>query len=377
MKQKSNIVKVLSVLTLAFLGGLVGYSLARIGGGASTNPLPLSVILVTLALVFPAFFLVIAWHEGGHAIAGIKVGFDFKMYVVGPFLWEKQGNEWHFKWNRNVNTARGLVVCLPKDTVNLNRKFTIFAASGPIASLLLSVIAYTIYSFFFKNNTTQSMVFEVVGSFFMVTALLSLVVFFATAIPLQSGGFYTDGARVLRLQRGGDTARFESLMLKLIANTSSGVRPKLLNINELEEIQAIGKRLNEPFSVYVHGILHHVAFDNNDTEKAEKYLSDYINDAGNIPDGIRNMVWLDAAFFYAFAKKDLVEAEKFWQQYKPSPMIPKAQILATEAALSFLKNDKETSRLKSDAAIKELPNMIDKGVAIALGDKLNYLKSLI
>jgi hypothetical protein len=377
MKQKDAIKKILGLLSLAFLGGFVGAFIGKMGFGASESTIPLSVKLASIALIIPAFLLVIAWHEGGHAVAGIKMGFDFKMYVVGPFMWEKQSTGWHFKWNKNVNTAGGLVLCLPTDVVNLSNRFTVFAAGGPFASLLLTFLTYAIYQLIFRDNPTNNVSIELLGSFFSITALLSLFIFFATAIPLRMGGFYTDGARILRLQKGGDVSRFESLMLKFITDTSSGVRPKLLNINELEEIKALAKKLNEPFGVYIHGICHQVAFDNGDIEKAEQYLLDYINEAENIPEGIRNMVWLDAAFFYAYEKRDLVEAEKFWQQYKPSPMIPKAQILATEATMSFLKGDIETTRLKGDAALKEIPNMIDRGVSIALRDKIDILLSYL
>jgi hypothetical protein len=377
MKQKDTFKKILGLLSLALLGGFVGAFIGKMSFGASESTIPLSVKLASIALIIPAFLLVIAWHEGGHAVAGIKMGFDFKMYVVGPFMWEKQSTGWHFKWNKNVNTAGGLVLCLPTDVVNLSNRFTVFAAGGPFASLLLTFLTYAIYQLIFRDNPTNNVSIELLGSFFSITALLSLFIFFATAIPLRMGGFYTDGARILRLQKGGDVSRFESLMLKFITDTSSGVRPKLLNINELEEIKALAKQLNEPFGVYIHGICHQVAFDNGDIEKAEQYLLDYINEAENIPEGIRNMVWLDAAFFYAYEKKDLVEAEKFWQQYKPSPMIPKAQIFATEATMSFLKGDIETTRLKGDAALKEIPNMIDRGVSIALRDKIDILLSYL
>ena len=377
MKQKDGIKKILGLLSLALLGGFVGAFIGKMGFGASQSTIPLSVKLASITLIIPAFLLVIAWHEGGHAVAGIKMGFDFKMYIVGPFMWEKQSTGWHFKWNKNVNTAGGLVLCLPTDAVNLSNRFTVFAAGGPFASLLLTFFAYAIYQLIFRDNPTNNISIELLGNFFSITALLSLFIFFATAIPLRMGGFYTDGARILRLQKGGDVSKFESLMLKLITDTSSGVRPKLLNINELEEIKVLAKRLNEPFGVYIHGICHQAAFDNGDMEKAEQYLLDYINEAENIPEGIRNMVWLDAAFFYAYEKKDLIAADKFWQQYKPAAMIPKAQVFATEAAISFLKKDWETAHLKSNAALKELPDMIDKGVSIALKDKINMLLSII
>jgi hypothetical protein len=377
MKQKNTIRKAFGLIALTLLGAVVGFFIGKMMGAASTNTTPLSIKLLTLALIVPVFLIVVAWHEGGHAVAGVRMGFDFKMYVVGPFMWEKQSTGWQFKWNKNVNIAGGLVLCLPTDTVNLNNRFTVFAAGGPVASLLLTALSYGVYAVFLKNNPTDNWGIDVLGNFFVLTALLSFVIFLATAIPLRMGGFYTDGARVLRLQRGGDTARFESLILKLTANTSSGIRPKLININELEEALAVAKRLDEPFGVYIHGFLHQVAFDNEDIEKAEKHLRDYINEADNIPEGIRNSVWLDAAFFYAYAKHDLEEAERFWQQFKPAAVIPQALILATEAALCVLKNDKETALSTIEAAVKELPNMIDQGSAVALKDKLSVLKGEI
>lgn len=379
MKQKNTIKKSLGLITLILLGAVVGFFVGKMAGGASTSTTPLGIKLLNIALIVPiclvALIVVVAWHEGGHAVAGVSMGFDFRLYVVGPFMWEKQSTGWQFKWNKNVNTAGGLVLCLPTDTVNLNNRFTFFAAGGPVASLLLTALSYAIYVIFLKNNPTDNWAVDVFGSFFIITALMSFVIFLVTAIPLKMGGFYTDGARVLRLQRGGDTARFETLILKLTANTSSGIRPKLININELEEALDIAKRLDEPFGVYIHGFLHQAAFDNGDIEKAEKHLFDYINEADNIPEGIRNAVWLDAAFFYAYAKQDLEEAEHFWQQFKPAAMIPQAQVLATEAALSFLKKDNQTALSKIENAVKELPNMIDQGVATALKEQLDLLKS--
>jgi hypothetical protein len=377
MKQKSKTAKIVSLTAFALIGGVVGYFIGKIGGGAATSTIPLSVNLLSIALIIPAFLIVVAWHEGGHAVAGIRMGFDFKMYVVGPFMWEKQSMGWRFRWNKNVNIAGGLVLCMPTDTVNLNNRFTVFAAAGPVASLVLTALSYTIYGVFFKNNLSNNEGLQLLGSFFIVTALLSLVIFFATAIPLRMGGFYTDGARVLRLQRGGDTARFENLILTLTANTLSGIRPKSINVNDLEEALTLAKRLNEPFGVYIHGFLHQAAFDNNEIEKAEKYLLDYISEADNIPEGIRNTVWLDAAFFYAYGKQDLEKAEQFWQQFKPAAMIPQAQVFATEAILCFLKKDKTTALSKIEEAEKELPNMIDQGMATALNDKLTVLKARI
>jgi tetratricopeptide (TPR) repeat protein len=205
--------------------------------------------------------------------------------------------------------------------------------------------------------------------------LLSLMIFIVTSIPMHMGGFYSDGARILRLQRGGDKARFDVLTLTIITSSVGGTRPKLLNISELEEALALANKLNEPFGVYLLSYFHQAAFDEGDNEKAKKYLLEYISLADAIPAGIRNAVWLDAALFYAIAKNDLEKATLYWNQFKPTAIIPTAQIFTVEAAMSYLKNDRIEAEQKIESAIKELPNMLDKGVAIALGERLLILKN--
>jgi hypothetical protein len=372
VKQKEKLKTVIGVIIFAFIVGIIGYFIGKMLSGETIHKSTVSPIL-PLILLIPIIIFVIGWHEIGHAIVGVKVGFDFRMFVVGPFLWEKQNSTWRFRWNKDINKAGGLVLCLPKDTENLSRRFLLFAAGGPLASLLLSLITILIYWFFLKDLIG----IEIVNVSLFLIGGMSFMIFIATSIPTKMGGFYSDGARVLRLIRGGDTAKFEILMMSIIANTSSGVRPKLLNMNQIEEMDEIAIRLNEPFRVYIHSFLHHIALDNDDYEKAEKHLLDYIKVADEIPEGIRNAVWLDATFFYAYAKKDLIEAEKYWHKFKPSPILPKAQILATEAVLNFLKNDNENATSKLIASLSEIPNMIDKGLGVALKDRIIHLQNEI
>ncbi len=55
-------------------------------------------------------------------------------------------------------------------------------------------------------------------------------------------------------------------------------------------------------------------------------------------------------------------------------MIPKAQIYATEAAMAVLKNETELALAKIEASQREIPGIMDKGVGVALQDKLIRLK---
>lgn len=357
--------KILNLLIAVALGGAIGFFIGKFGLQAGKS-LPSEMIWIWAITLIPSFFFVIGFHEAGHAVAGISQKFDFRMYVVGPFMWDKEKDGWKFKWNKNVNTAGGLVICLPTQTKNLKKNFAIYAAGGPLASLLLTLVSFTIY-LLLRPLT--------VSYFFSFVSFLSFLIFVATILPFQAGGFTSDGGRILNLIRGGDKSRFELLILKIITETTGGKRPSLLNLEELTEASSLATKLNAPFGVYIHGYFYQAMWDRGDLVAAEKYLDDYVSEIDRVPPGIDSIVWMDAAFFYAFAKNDLEKATYYWNQFKPSAMIPKAQVLATEAAIHKLKGESEGTVSKIKMAIDELPNMLDKGLAIALKERLLQLQS--
>jgi hypothetical protein len=362
--------KVLRSIALFIVFTGIGFFAGKMGVSASGSMSKGS--FITLMLLFiPLFFTVIAVHEAGHAIAGVVAKFTFKTYIVGPLMWQKdEGGVWRFQWNKKVNTAGGLVICMPNGTENLDKRFSLYAAGGPIASLVLTVLAYAIYSVMAPTNTAL----EIVRQSLYIVAFLSLIIFIFTALPLRTGGFSSDGARVLRLLQGGDTARFELLLLQLITNASAGVRPRDINLQELNEALVLAQKIKAPFGVYLHSFYHQAALDQDNYEEAEKHLLDYIAGIDSIPKGIRNIVWLDAAFFYAYAKEDLEQAETYWQQYQPAALIPKAQQYATEAAIALLKKDTALATAKLDQALIAIPNMLDTGLGVALRDRIERMK---
>ncbi|MFM8914293.1 MAG: site-2 protease family protein [Flammeovirgaceae bacterium] len=356
------------VFQIAFgmvLGGVIGFAAAHYGIKAGRE-LPGEAGLLLAIAVIPVFFLVIGVHEAGHAIAGVWQKFDFRMYVIGPFLWDKEQDGWKFKWNKNVNTAGGMVICLPTGTHDLQKRFTIFAAGGPVASLLLTLFGYLL--FMVSVPATISYLFLMMGVF-------SLLIFSVTALPFHAGGFTSDGGRILNLQRGGDASRFELLILKIITESIGGLRPSQLNVAELQEADMLAKKLKAPFGVYLNSYFYQAAWDKGDVAGAEKHLQDYIEAIDAIPDGIKGIVWCEAAFFYAFAKHDLDKAMHYWLQFKPSAMVPRASVLATELAIELLKNGGIADHAKIDVALRELLNMLDRGAATVLKERLLALKS--
>lgn len=364
MRQKKRS-KIFQIVLGMIIGGGVGFASAFYGMKAGRELPDEALVLCGIAAI-PVFFFVIGFHELGHAVAGISQQFDFRMYVIGPFLWDKEQDGWKFKWNKNVNTAGGMVICLPTGTDDLKKRFGIYAAGGPIASLLLTLFAFLLFKMLAPTT---------VSYLFVMIAALSFLIFLLTALPFHAGGFISDGGRILNLQRGGDVSRFEMLILKIISETTGGLRPSQLNWVELEEANALAKKLNAPFGVYVHGYLHQAAWDKGDIEAAERHLLDYVNEMDAMPDGIKNAVWCDAAFFYAFAKHDLNKAMDYWKHFKPSAIVPRASVLATELAIERLQNNGAINHAKFEIALRELPNMLDKGVATVLKERLLALKS--
>ncbi|MDI9257959.1 M50 family metallopeptidase [Flavobacterium sedimenticola] len=366
--KKDIFLKAIKSIAFIIVFGGIGFFAGKMGIAASSGMSKLT--FITLLLLFvPIFLVVIAIHEAGHALAGVWMKFNFKIYIVGPFMWEKNNNKWRFKWNKNVNTAGGLVICMPVGTENIAKRFSVYAAGGPIASLTLSLLSYVLYYSLPTHIESQ-----LITNSLLIMAVLSLIIFISTAIPLRANGFSSDGARVLRILKGGDTARFELLILKLITNAYAGIRPSEIDQNELNEALSLAKKLKAPFGVYLHSFLHQSELDRGNIDSAEQHLLNYIKEVDSIPKGIRNIVWLDAAFFYAFAKKDITQATNYWNNFEPAALIPKAQIRATKAAMNVLKNESELALSNLESAEKEIVNMLDRGLSIALQERISVLK---
>jgi hypothetical protein len=370
--KKNKWKRTVSVLMVATAFGAIGYFAGQMLA-TSMPKLPTEIITMVLIMLIPAIIFTITFHEAGHALIGVLVGFNFKMYVVGPFMWVKENGDWKFKWNTNVNTMGGMVICLPNSTEDLPRRFSLFAAGGPLASLLLVALALSGY---YILRPADNLFTQGLSGMLLITSMISVAIFIVTIIPLHAGGFASDGARIIRLLRGGEAAQLEVLILKIVADSTGGVRPRLLNKNELMEALHLAQKRKSPFMVYLHAFLYQQAWDTGDVEGAESYLTNYIQEVDSIPQGLQGMVWMEASFFYALEKKDAGKATEYWQRFKPSAMIPGAQVLALKVALHVLKGEHSDALLKAEQAIKELPAMLDQGMAVVLRERLQNLQRI-
>lgn len=172
------------------------------------------------ACVLLAGWIALAVHELGHAIGGRLARFRFQLLVVGPLRVERDEATGRVTagLNRELSLYGGVAASVPLDTANLGARMATVVAGGPVASVLLAAGAWGLALVAAGAPFAQLQL--------VVLGMLSAGVACATLLPMRSGGFSTDGARLLRIVRGGPAARREAATLPLIALMSAGTPPR-------------------------------------------------------------------------------------------------------------------------------------------------------
>ena len=363
--------KIFKIVLMLLIGGALGYLFGKYGLSSVPKDLPKIYLFGLIIALLPIYFFIVGFHEIGHALAGKMVGFDFRMFIIGPFFFEKENDQWKFKWNKSLNLSGGMVVCLPTSEENLRKRFINYAAGGPLASILLSVVISTFWYFLPDNLSNHALKFF--GIVLIISSFLSFLIFLITAIPFKAGTFYSDGGRIKRQMKNDETSEMEILFLKIMSKTNAGLRYGEINQSDLERAYFLADKHNDAFKVYLISYLFQAAFDRNEIEIAEQYLIQYLDKITEIPEPFRGVAWLDASIFYGFARKDISKAQEYWSKFKPSPFVPKAQIFMAEAILDFLNGENEKAIELKLKTLQELPNLLDKGLAISIKERLESM----
>ncbi|MGB6037966.1 MAG: M50 family metallopeptidase [Cryomorphaceae bacterium] len=163
--------------------------------------------IISMTGTFVMIFLALAAHEAGHLMEGLRSGFRFELYVVGPFGFKREGDRVKMYFNRDMAYFGGVAATLPKDDNPKNAKvFARILLAGPIASLLFAVTCFVLA---FAAGKPFGIVSYVGG-------IISLGLFFATTIPSRTGMFFTDRKRYQRLTRPGKDQEVELALLKIM-----------------------------------------------------------------------------------------------------------------------------------------------------------------
>lgn len=345
--------------TCLLLGAALGGFLGRYGAVAvKSGQWSKGQAAALLALLPVAWLLAVLLHELGHVLAGRVQHFRFRWLVVGPLMWKQEAGRLRFAWNKNLNLAGGMALCLPPSEGDLRRRFMAFAAGGPLGSVAWAAVALGAYALL---PVAASAVGQVLAAGLAASGGISGLLAVTTLIPMHVGGFYSDGGRVLHLWRRDAAGQLDLALITTMAHSMAGTRPRHLPLGLLEAAVALPAAL--PFMLYAHYYLYLAALDARQPEQAAQHLAAYRAQLPAQPVALQATGWLESAFFAAAYQHDLPAARAFQQQARPSVLVTADVTARVDAALARLANDPGQALASAQAALQALPRSLDQGSA--------------
>ncbi len=355
--------KPLAMAVLLGGGGAVGYVVGR--GLAQLDGLSARFDMLNAwdLLALPALFLVvIAVHEAGHLLAGLRQGMRFLLYVVGPFGWVRGGDGVRFRWFFNLGTIGGLAATLPKPERALAAQMKPVVLGGPLASLLLAALAFAV------SVGTHGRL----SAYALATGLISALIFAVTALPFRAGGFMSDGMQWLSYRRGGQDVERRARLTALMGMSLAGTRPRELDAALLQQAQATtGKEILCDMGVWLYS--HAQALDQGDIEAAGVWGERMAAALDGYADGFRQAVAIELSIFESLYRRRADEARQWLLRAKGGVVDASRRDLA-QAALDALEGRREPALRALDAAERRLHHGMDAGYARLGADQITALR---
>ena len=199
------------------LGILAGMVLFRVGIELPKTLPPLQLLL----LLIVGLWFVTLWHELGHALAARLVNWRLLTIAAGPLALRQTPKGLRLARNPLSRAWGGFVYAIPRDDRQLRRRRFVMVAGGPVASLLLALLAAAGLA-----ASDGAGVWRVVAS---QVGLMSLAIGVLTLVPHRSGGLTSDGGQMWQLLRGGPGVEQRLATQLLLTALVGGVRPRDLD----------------------------------------------------------------------------------------------------------------------------------------------------
>ncbi|MBX2874982.1 MAG: hypothetical protein KTR30_22855 [Saprospiraceae bacterium] len=308
-KNSKTLKKVVWGIGLLLAGGAVGYGLGSLlTGSVDKEALGLDVSTTTLVIsLVLSIFLVFLIHELGHILGGLAFGNRFALLIAGPLKVENENGKLRWTINRNLAAFGGLAMTIPMSTDNFKARRTTTVAAGPGASLLLALLALAPVFLLPLHALPSNFRF-----FLLCLGFLSFTIFVVTIIPMQSGGFMSDGAQLLNIYRDNPAANRYEALLQLVAELQQGKRPKDISEEQIEKITSLG--YDDTFGLSGLNYQYYRAIDRREWEDAEKYMQLFQQKIEVFPKAFQNTLWAEVAIYYSLISPDIERARQLMDQ---------------------------------------------------------------
>jgi hypothetical protein len=353
----------LGFLLLAAGGGVLGFFAAKFAKGFIPLHETMGVLSPWDLLALPALWLLaVGLHEAGHLAGGMSRGMRFLLFIAGPFGWVRTREGIRFRWYFNLGTFGGIAAALPATDRPLKPQLLRLVAGGPLASLLLSALAFAAYGPLDGRAAAYALIF----------GALSFMVFLVTAAPFRAGGFMSDGLQFVELSRNPALVERRVRLSSLMGVGLTGVRPRDLDPALLAQAQALtGDETLYDIGVWFYSYGH--ALDRGDITAAGHWLDRIEAVLDKYPDGFRQAVTVELALFEALHRRRLDVARAWWAGSRGGVVDPSRRALA-EAALAALAGQTTAARAALDRAQAQLGRGLDPSLGAVSADQIADLR---
>jgi hypothetical protein len=306
------------------------------------------------------FLLVVAVHEMGHLVGGLSQGMRFLLLIFGPFQWNATNDGIRFRWVTNLGLMGGMAAALPVRMDNLRQQLLPMIAGGPLASLLLAVLAAAL-SFGAMGR---------LAGYAAIVALLSLAIFLVTAIPFRAGGFMSDGMQLLEVRRGGPGVVERADLVAVMASSLGGVRPRDWDEALMARLAAMNSA--EPLRLLACWMmLLQRAMDRGNVSEAAHYAKALAERIDDYPDGFRQSLHIELCLEAAL-RQDREAAEHHLALTKGG-VTERSRLELARGAVCALQGDAAGAQRHCEAGQKALRQAMDPGLARLTAEQLAFV----
>jgi hypothetical protein len=269
------------------LGGLlIGLDRARASAGPLIAP-------QALVLFVPAFYIVVFVHELGHLIVGMTVGFELRTFMVGAFLWSREGGGWRFRFQLRNLFWGGLTAAMPRSSENLVDRYRRVVLGGPAASLVLLILTFLLPG----------------GLFIRFLLWVNLLLVISVCIPYTVAFLPNDAKLLLLLSRKGAVGERIVACLYLLALDVQGKQPREWPPELMKKLDVTAEDKSR-LPVALSFLLSDAA-EKDDAQRAAEILERALAISNRMLPDVRRGFLAAASFYHGFHHKDASRSEEW------------------------------------------------------------------
>ena len=218
-KQKQPAGQWVGILIYLLIGAACGFLIMMFLEEAESAGMPLSALLLSMALLFVAMYaamaLQIAIHEAGHLLFGLLTGYRFCSYRVFSLMWIREGERVRFR-RMNIAGTGGQCLMAPPDLVDGRMPVMLYNFGGAILNAVTGLLFLGL-CFLFPSRSLG----WVICAFF---AVIGFAFALMNGLPLRMGAANNDGRNALELSRSAEATRAFWIQMKANSESARGVR---------------------------------------------------------------------------------------------------------------------------------------------------------